>query len=182
MDGKLPAFVLVCLFTFSICDYNEEPTSSAPYVLKNGDIYRDILTLQTAHKAAILAKMLKRDDSQKVVTERPQLNKRISPEFFEHENFTFGERKSDEDIFDFIDSRFLNPPQVNRYNHPIAKVKQYSPAYNHQDFSASVDPTEKTFSIVEAFHKTPTNSDVYSSYEKFELQTPTEEQSQAGVI
>ena len=78
MDGKLPAFVLVCLFTFSICDYNEEPTSSAPYVLENGDIYRDILTLQTAHKAAILAKMLKRDDSQKVVTERPQLNKRIS--------------------------------------------------------------------------------------------------------
>ena len=43
---------------------------------------------------------------------------RIVPDFVRTANFSFGQRKSSEEIFDFLDSRFLNPPEENSKARP----------------------------------------------------------------
>ena len=179
MEEKLFAFVIVFQVTCCHGAYKEESTLSAPYFLKNGEIYRDKVTLQTAQKAAVLAKLLQQDD---VYDKRPNVSRIISPEFFKHENFTYGETKSDEDIFDFIDSRFLNPPNINRYNHPLAQLQRHSLTYNPWDFTVTQE--ERTFSIKDSFAIAPTyptNSDEpLNSYSRFALLSSSPSGSTVG--
>ena len=40
------------------------------------------------------------------------------PNFIERRVFDKGIRKGDDEIFDFTDSRFVNPPSTNRQNFP----------------------------------------------------------------
>ena len=91
-----------------------EETSPNGFILSNGLIYRDILTVEASRAAAKFAHEYKFDAAAKPA-ERKETR---FPDFVRTANFTFGERKSSDEIFDFLDSRFLKPPEENTRNRP----------------------------------------------------------------
>ena len=92
----------------------KQETSQNGFILSNGLIYRDILTVEASRAAAKFAHEYKFDAAAKPA-ERKETR---LPDFIRTANFTFGERKSSDEIFDFLDSRFLNPPEENTRNRP----------------------------------------------------------------
>ena len=93
---------------------------SKPWLLPNGNLYRDTDTIETARMAAIFARQC--CENEKI----SKIDKRISsrgsaPYFVSAKNFTFGNTKTGAEIFDFVDSRFLTPPLENRQNWPQAQ-------------------------------------------------------------
>ena len=90
-----------------------------PWMLPNGDLYRDKNTVETAKMAAIFARQL--CASEKVSKINKSTSRGPAPYFVSAQNFTFGNTKSSAEIFDFVDSRFLTPPLENRQNWPQAE-------------------------------------------------------------
>ena len=43
------------------------------------------------------------------------------PQFYSSQRSTVGFTKQDEDIFDFTDSRLINPPRENSRNYPLVQ-------------------------------------------------------------
>ena len=89
-----------------------------PFILATGELYRDVLTVRTASLAASFAKRFQlRLRSQAGRLRRLGRGER-TPNFAETEIARRGRITPDEEIFDFTDSRFLNPPRENVRNHP----------------------------------------------------------------
>ena len=116
-DLRMPfVYLLISLLYLSYCScyLTKEETSQNAFILSSGLAYRDILTLEASRAAAKFAQEYKFDAAARP-TERKETK---LPDFVRTANFTFGERKSSDEIFDFLDSRFLNPPEENRRNRP----------------------------------------------------------------
>ena len=97
-------------------DTENATQSPDPYFLPDGNIYRDVITIEAAKSVGSYAKQFKPN-----VTRPHTIQGSIKiPDFVRIRNFTYGERKPDDEIFDFVDSRFLNPPTENRQNRPLA--------------------------------------------------------------
>merc|ERR550539_1037956 len=96
--------------SYCSCYLTNQETSQNAFILSNGLLYRDILTLEASRAAAKFAHEYKFEAAAKP-TERKETR---LPDFVRTANFTFGERKSSDEIFDFLDSRFLKPPEENR--------------------------------------------------------------------
>merc|ERR1711976_552980 len=107
----LPLFFL----SFTLGHILRSEDADTPYILSDGNSYRDVATVETAKKVAIFAKQIKPIDK----SVKNKVTNIISPEFHNSRNFTYGSLKPDDEIFDFIDSRFLNPPIENRQNRPL---------------------------------------------------------------
>ena len=92
--------------------------------MATGEQYRDLLTVQTASLAAKFAKIFQlRLKSQARRTRDKWKRLQNSPNFSrDTTSARLGRIMPDEEIFDFTDSRFLNPPRENRRNHPEVKV------------------------------------------------------------
>jgi len=136
-------------------DVNE--MSKKPFVLNSGELYRDILTVETSKLAAKFAKMF-----QMQVKQLTRKHKRVSkfeklrqplPNFIETHTLDRGVPKSDEEIFDFTDSRFVEPPSQNKQNHPLVKESvvelpnsiQTNPVLHLQDSSLQLTNHYKNF-------------------------------------
>ena len=97
------------------CRFQEIPK---PWMLPNGDLYRDKITIEKAKMAATFARPL--CASEKISKIDKSTFAGPAPYFVSTKNFTFGNTKSSAEIFDFVDSRFLTPPLENRQNWPQA--------------------------------------------------------------
>ena len=95
------------------CYLTKEETSQHAFILSNGLVYRDIATVEASRAAAQFAHKYKFDAAKPAERKETRF-----PDFVRTANFTFGERKSSDEIFDFLDSRFLNPPEENKRNRP----------------------------------------------------------------
>ena len=104
--------LLISKLCVGLCYFKGGQTQEA-FILNNGVIYRDVETLEASRAAANFAHNYEFDVV--LPTERKQ---RILPDFVRTANFSFGQRKSAEEIFDFLDSRFLNPPAENSKARP----------------------------------------------------------------
>ena len=92
---------------------------SKPWMLPNGDLYRDKDTIEKAKMAATFARQLCASEKISKI-DRSTFTTGPEPYFVSTKNFTFGNTKSSAEIFDFVDSRFLAPPLENRQNWPQA--------------------------------------------------------------
>ena len=92
---------------------------SKPWMLPNGNLYRDSDTIETAKMAAIFARQLCENETIRKINRRTSFGS--APYFVSAKNFTFGNTKPGAEIFDFVDSRFLTPPLENRQNWPQAQ-------------------------------------------------------------
>ena len=86
------------------------------FILDGGLLYRDLQTIEASKAAAKFAHEF--DFDVVLPDEREERKQRRLPDFVRTANFSFGERKSSEEIFDFLDSRFLNPPPENIKTRP----------------------------------------------------------------
>ena len=109
---------------FSQSQFNKTEVAKlirTPFVLDSGEFYRDLLTIEASKSVAKFAKV------QKTVNVDPKnfllKSNKIPPRFIQLKNFSFGHFQGDNEIFDFTDSRFLNPPEENRQNRPIVNTK-----------------------------------------------------------
>ena len=102
-----------------------------PFILPSGAHYRDVLTVRTASLAAAFAKMFQSRVSSEARRIRDNLGGELRPSertpvFLGARSLSQIARKGrimpDEEIFDFTDSRFLNPPRENVRNHPTVEV------------------------------------------------------------
>ena len=102
--------------------FNQEVSTqtTTPFLLSNGALYRDMQTIEASISVAKFAKMHKHDSVKKPQGSEANPDTK-PPKFIQFKNFTFGYHQNDNDIFDFTDSRFLNPPEENRQNRPIIK-------------------------------------------------------------
>ena len=106
--------------SYCSCYLTREETSHDAFILSNGLVYRDILTMKASRAAAKFAHEYKFDAAKPAERKETRL-----PDFVRTANFTFGERKSSDEIFDFLDSRFLNPPEENKRNRPsVVKITE----------------------------------------------------------
>ena len=124
----------ICL-SFCSCYQTNEKISTDSFILSNGLVYRDILTLEASRAAAKFAHEYQFEAAAKP-TERKETR---LPDFVRKANFTFGERKSSDEIFDFLDSRFLNPPEENTRNRPtviVTETEHPTNLYVAENFSA----------------------------------------------
>lgn len=105
-----------------------------PFILPSGEHYRDLITVRTASLAAAFAKRFQaRVSSEARRRNRENLVREVTasertPVFLKATAISQLSRKGrimpDEDIFDFTDSRFLNPPRENIRNHPTVEVME----------------------------------------------------------
>merc|ERR1711970_212806 len=78
-----------------------------PFILSTGEFYRDMLTIEAARSVANFARIQK---------------PKIPPRFIPSKNVKPGVFQDENQIFDFTASRFLNPPEENKQNHPITNI------------------------------------------------------------
>ena len=128
----------------------ESGCEEEPFILPSGEHYRDLITVRTASLAAAFAKRFQTRVSSRAWRIRDNLLREVNsdrtPVFLKANSISQLARKgrimSDEEIFDFTDSRFLNPPRENIRNHPTVKVMEVegqrfvtpsppSPEYSH---------------------------------------------------
>ena len=103
-----------------------------PFILPSGEHYRDLITVRMASLAAAFAKRFQTRVSRRAWRIRDNLLREVSsartPVFFKANSISQLARKGrimlDEEIFDFTDSRFLNPPRENVRNHPTVEVME----------------------------------------------------------
>ena len=122
---------LVTLLVLS-CLQLESGCQEEPFILPSGEHYRDLITVRTASLAAAFAKRFQTRVSSRAWRIRDNLlrevNSERTPVFLKTNSISQLARKgrimSDEEIFDFTDSRFLNPPRENIRNHPTVKVME----------------------------------------------------------
>jgi len=95
-----------------------------PYVLKSGEPYRDILTVKASKTVAEFARRfqpLKEYVIQKDKERQKQVY-RSPPNFIDRElGIVKGNLQEDDEIFDFTDSRFINPPPDSVQNFPLVE-------------------------------------------------------------
>ena len=140
-------FLLVSHLYLSYCScYLTLETSPTAFILSNGLVYRDIVTLEASRAAAKFANEYKFDAAKPAERKETRL-----PDFVRTANFTFGERKSSDEIFDFLDSRFLNPPEENRRNRPsfvnITETEKTNLYVAEENENTSADYEKQTHNV-----------------------------------
>jgi len=104
--------------------YNALNMGKDPYVLKSGEPYRDILTVKASKTVAEFARRfqpLKEFVAQKDKDRQGQAY-RSPPNFIDREvGIVKGNLQEDDEIFDFTDSRFINPPPDSVQNFPLVE-------------------------------------------------------------
>ena len=102
-----------------------------PFILPSGEHYRALLTVRTASLAAAFAKRFQagvRSEARLARRRNRDRGRERTPVFLEPGTISQLARRGrimpDEDIFDFTDSRFLNPPRENIRNHPTVEVTE----------------------------------------------------------
>jgi len=96
--------------------------NDAPYLLDSGEPYRDVITVEASRRAANFALQFQPHKKQLVNQNRLRENfrqKNPPPQFSEFRSFQPASLQSDNEIFDFTDSRFINAPADNRQNFPL---------------------------------------------------------------
>ena len=148
-DLRMPfVYLLISLLYLSYCScyITKEETSQNAFILSSGLVYRDILTVEASRAAAKFAQEYKFDAAARP-TERKETK---LPDFVRTANFTFGERKSLDEIFDFLDSRFLNPPEENMRNRPSAiniTGTEYHNIYAEENTSINDQKQKQTHNV-----------------------------------
>ena len=150
-------FLLVSHLYLSYCScYLTLETSPTAFILSNGLVYRDIVTLEASRAAAKFAHEYKFDAAKPAERKETRL-----PDFVRTANFTFGERKSSDEIFDFLDSRFLNPPEENKRNRPsvvnIAETENTNLYVAEENKSTDYEKTTHNVAANEGFDFTLQN-------------------------
>jgi len=117
--------------------------AKTPFMLNSGEPYRDQLTLEAAKLVGDFAVKYQSKSSDKFrkgsQVVQGLTRKTTIPRFVNHnEVFPRGVPKKNEEIFDFTDSRFLNPPPENRQNYPL----EASNIFKVEDIS--IEPSVKT--------------------------------------
>lgn len=100
--------------------------SSTPFILPSGESYRDVVTLQNAIRAAQFAKKY---HFQYKTRYRPYNEDKVYlrkvPKFYSRK-LSKPYLTPDEDIFDFTDSRLIEPPNANSHNHPFLQQNEFN--------------------------------------------------------
>jgi len=106
-------------------------STSQPFILASGEPYRDVKTVSMAVKAAKFAKSLApgRHFYEPYTSDRISIQPKI-PTFYSSNKHFVGHMKQDEDIFDFTDSRLIQPSQENSHNHPLLKPEEMRIVFN----------------------------------------------------
>ena len=132
---------LVTISPQSQFEKNEvEKLRRTPFILINGEFYRDLLTIEASKSVAKFAKKHKPEVITMSRRERLK-SKKIPPRFIQLMNHTVGVYQSENEIFDFTDSRFLNPPEENKLNRPIMNIQNSIP------FQVSTSPLYGKFIV-----------------------------------
>ena len=116
-----------------------------PYILDTGESYRDILTVESSKLAAEMAKRLEYKAGQGIWRNKdnPRLLEwaRVTPEYSTRQSQKEGILKKDEEIFDFTDSRLINPPTENRQNVPSIEPEVFEPVPHNFQKSHNFKPS-----------------------------------------
>ena len=111
-------------------DTDAQLRSREPFVLRSGELYRDLLTIRTSQLAAVFARQFEAAMGPRLRRLRARTSSRLArppppPTFASAARGAAARRgrvMPDEEIFDFTDSRFLRPPTDNQRNHPGVAV------------------------------------------------------------
>ena len=113
--------------------FTAEDRSGTPFLLSNGEPYRNLQTIQASKSVAQFAKIYNTLFKEKAPEPEISQDSRL-PKFIQFRNFSFGHHQNDQDIFDFTDSRFLNPPVENKGNRPILKTSHQKATVEEEQY------------------------------------------------
>ena len=132
MNLLLVIQILLILVTNSLTKYNSNRYSNqwkmahTPYTLRNGDYYRDMLTIENSRWVADMARKFQYDLEYTALKNKEKLQliswARSPPKFFTNYSYKKGDLKDDDEIFDFTDSRLIVPPDNNQYKFPLVDI------------------------------------------------------------
>ena len=120
-----------------------------PFTLHNGEYYRDMYTIGNSRLVADMARQhqYEMDNAARINKDKLRVISwaRVSPKFHTKYPYMKGKLKSDEEIFDFTDSRLINPPKTNLNNYPLVNVyvkqrQTHAPKLPLVQISYSYDP------------------------------------------
>ena len=115
----IKAITLVLITVIRQCDLfltfpHPRDMARTPFTLASGDYYRDMLTMESSRVAGDMARkyQLELDRAARTNKEKVRLLEwaRKKPKFLTRHTHIQGTLLSDEDIFDFTDSRLVKPP------------------------------------------------------------------------
>ena len=98
-----------------------------PFILSSGEFYRDMLTIEAARSVADFAQNQEPENIPQPKHFDGLAGLKIPPRFIPSKNVGPGVFQGENDIFDFTASRFLNPPEENKQNHPIMNIMNNFP-------------------------------------------------------
>ena len=98
-----------------------------PFILSSGEFYRDMLTIEAARSVADFAQNQEPENILQPQHFDGLAGLKIPPRFIPSKNVGPGVFQDENDIFDFTASRFLNPPEENKQNHPIMNIMNNFP-------------------------------------------------------
>ena len=100
--------------------------AQTPFTLRNGEYYRDMYTIANSRLVADMARrhQYEMDHAARINKEKLRIISwsRVNPKFYTKYPYRKGKLKSDEEIFDFTDSRLINPPKMNQYPHQLVNI------------------------------------------------------------
>ena len=100
--------------------------AQTPFTLRNGEYYRDMYTIANSRLVADMARKHQQEMDHAARINKEKLRiiswSRVSPKFYTKYPYRKGKLKSDEEIFDFTDSRLINPPKMNQYPHQQVNI------------------------------------------------------------
>ena len=142
---------------------NVAEMARTPFILTSGELYRDLLTLETSKLAAQFAKSYQPQVKQmarkhKMLSKMKKLMTPL-PNFIERRAFDKGIQKDDAEIFDFTDSRFVNPPTSNRQNFPL--VKEEVP------LAVPIVESSKPLQFIDMTHYSPAPTTPHTQFTRF---------------
>ena len=119
--------------TFAI----EDDLASRPFILASGENYRDLLTITAAQNVALVELIRNRTEPKSLKPVNSKLFRKPSPKFQQTVTHLSPEPVylTDREIFDFTDSRFIQPFPENIANFPIFVDSVDVVADNHQGVS-----------------------------------------------
>ena len=120
----------------------EDDLASRPFMLESGEPYRDLLTITAARNVAILGLSINRTRPQTGKPHKSSLRRKPSPKFSQGSYNPAPVYLTDREIFDFTDSRFIQPFPENIANYPFLVETS-----NNVDESNFVDQTFESFQV-----------------------------------
>ena len=108
---------------------NPREMSRTPFIMSDGESYRDMLTMESSKKVADMARRFQYETDRTSWRNKEKLRllewTRRKPKFLTRKSPRRGTLLSDTEIFDFTDSRLVNPPKQNRNNYPLQSLFTY---------------------------------------------------------